>query len=74
MDRQLEFQQAVHAWEQAWRQFEQADAEALDYTVYQLQAAEEKMAMIWRQARAHREEPLVSHLPPAVTSAPLDEP
>lgn len=54
LDLKAEFRQAVKEWQEALRQFHQAEEETLDYSVYRLQAAEEKMAMILRQARAAR--------------------
>ena len=69
MDLKAEFRQAVKEWQEALRQFHQAEEETLDYSVYQLQAAEEKMAMILRQARAARG--LQSLRPPHRVAPPL---
>lgn len=69
MDLKAEFRQAVKEWQEALHQFHQAEEETLDYSVYQLQAAEEKMAMILRQARAARS--LESLRPPRRVSPPL---
>lgn len=52
MDRQHEFRSALRAWNQAWDQFNQADDETMNYTIYLLQAAEERVSLLIRQARA----------------------
>ncbi|MCL4522269.1 MAG: hypothetical protein M1415_11960 [Firmicutes bacterium] len=67
MDRQTEFQQAVKAWNEAWAQFNQADEDTLNYAIYQLQAAEEKMAMLLRESRNARGISWDSHSLPAVS-------
>ena len=45
------FWRAVKSWDQALRAFDQADDDSLTYTIYQLQAAEEQVSIILRQAR-----------------------
>jgi hypothetical protein len=44
--------QAIREWENAEAAFLQSDPEYCDYHIYQLHAAEEKVRLIIRQARA----------------------
>ncbi len=55
--------QAVSEWEQAELAFLQADPEYCDYYVYRLHAAEEKVGLIVRQAKAALGYPLHGQLP-----------
>lgn len=46
------FQEAIREWQAAEAAFNQSDREYLDYHVYRLQAAEEKLSLILRQAKS----------------------
>jgi hypothetical protein len=70
MDFTREFHRAVADWQDAIDQFRAADEISLDYTIYQLQAAEERVAMILRQARGTAP----SHKGSAATPAEVNDP
>lgn len=63
---QQQFQEALVEWRAAQEAFNQADPDYLDYHILRLYAAEKKLAVILKQAKAA----LIAQSPPTLPDRP----